>query len=235
LWDFEAAQRPDYLIANSKYTQDRIKKYYRRESIVIYPPVTKSEIQNLKSETQNSKSETNSKFFLVVSRLSPYKKVDLVVEAFNKLELPLVVIGEGEQYRHLKKIAKSNVKILGWESDKKVAEYYQNARAFIFPAEDDFGMTAVEAMSYGAPVIALKKGGVVEIVKEGITGEFFDAQTPEVLADGVRRFMEKEKSYDRQVIKERAEEFSKERFISEFEAIISNLVKSKIQNPKSKE
>ncbi len=228
LWDYEAAQRPDYLIANSKYTQERITKYYRRESVVIYPPVEKFEILNPKSETNSKFKIQNSKFFLVVSRLSPYKKADLVVKAFNKLELPLVIIGEGEQYKYLKKIAGKNIKILGWQSDGKLAEYYANARAFIFPAEDDFGLAPVEAMSYGVPVIAYRKGGAAETIIEGVTGEFFNAQTPEVLADGVRRFMEKENQYDKEAIKKRAGEFSKEKFRKEFSEFID--AKLKISN-----
>ncbi len=230
LWDYEAAQRPDYLIANSVYTQERIKKYYRRDSQVIYPPVKKSEILNPKSETNSKFKIQNSKFFLIVSRLSPYKKVDLIVETFNKLELPLVVIGEGKQYKYLKKIAGKNIKILGWQSDEKLSEYYQNARAFIFPAEDDFGLTAIEAMSYGVPVIAFKKGGVAETVIAGVTGEFFDAQTPEVLADGVRRFMQKENHYDWQVIVSRAKEFSRKRFVNELRDFIN--AKYKMQKSK---
>jgi glycosyltransferase involved in cell wall biosynthesis len=245
LWDYEAAQRPDYLIANSKYTQERIKKYYRRESTVIYPPVDlKSEILNPKSETNSKSKLQNSKvtdyrlpvtdYFLVVSRLSPYKKVDLVVEAFNKLGLPLVIIGEGKQYKYLKKIAKKNIKILGWQSDEKISQYYAGARAFIFPAEDDFGLAAVEAMGHGVPVIAYCKGGVQESVIEGVTGEFFDAQTPEVLADGVRRFMEKENLYDKEVIKNRAGEFGKERFVDELQEFIKGIsnLRTNHQGPK---
>ena len=237
MWDKLAAQRPDYLIANSCYTQERIKKYYRRESAVIYPPAfsEKSEIRNPKSETnpnfQNSNFKIdsklkiqNSKFFLIVSRLSPYKKVDLAVEAFNKLGLPLVIIGEGKQEKYLKKIAKDNIKILGFVEDNKLTEYYQNARAFIFPADDDFGMTMVEAMSYGVPVVAYKKGGALEIVKEGKTGEFFDAQTPEVLADGVRRFMEKESNYKKEDMVNKAREFSAERFKREVEDFLQNVL-----------
>lgn len=217
LWDYEAAQRPDYLVVNSKYTKERIKKYYRRESEVIYPPAfSELGIRNYESGIKN--------YFLVVSRLSPYKKVDLVVEAFNKLELPLVIIGEGEQYEYLKKIAKNNIKILGWQSDEKIVEYYANARAFIFPSEDDFGLTAVEAMNHGVPVIAYRKGGAAETVVEGATGEFFDAQTPEVLADGVRRFIEKENSYNKQAIINRAGEFGKERFIRELNEFISRIM-----------
>ncbi len=228
LWDFEAAQRPDYLIANSVYTQERIRKYYRRESVVIYPPVVKPEILKSNSETNSKFQIPNSKYFLVVSRLSPYKKVDLVIEAFNKLELPLVVIGEGKQYGYLRKIAGENIKILGWQEDEKLAGYYANARALIFPTDDDFGLVPVEAMSYGVPIIAFRKGGAVETIVEGVTGEFFDAQTPEVLSDAVRRFLEK--SYDKQVIIEKAKEFSKNRFINELRDFINKKCKS--QNAK---
>ncbi len=236
VWDRLAADRPDYLIANSRYTQKRIQKYYRREAEVIYPPVAQ-ETCNMKHETcnkmQNARDEglkntkyqiLNTKYFLVVSRLSPYKRVDIVVEAFNKLKLPLVVVGEGEQLEHLRKIAKENVKIVGWKNDEEIAELYANARAFIFPAEDDFGITAVEAMFCGVPVIAYRSGGVCETVIEGKTGEFFDAQTPEVLADGVRRFLEKEGEYDREVVRARAGEFSRERFIEKFGEYIDRII-----------
>ena len=108
--------------------------------------------------------------------------------------------------------------------DNKLTEYYQNARAFIFPADDDFGMTMVEAMSYGVPVVAYKKGGALEIVKEGKTGEFFDAQTPEVLADGVRRFMEKESNYKKEDMVNKAREFSAERFKREVEDFLQNVL-----------
>ena len=147
--------------------------------MVIYPPV---EIVSRRDEALPRLY--NGEYFLVVSRLSPYKKVDIVVEAFNKLDLPLVVIGEGQQEKHLRKIAKDNIKILGWQNDETIAQHYANARAFIFPAEDDFGMTVVEAMAHGVPVIAFGKGGALEIMQEGINGELFAAQTPEVLADG---------------------------------------------------
>jgi glycosyltransferase involved in cell wall biosynthesis len=217
LWDYEAAQRPDYLVANSKYTQARIAKYYRRESAVIYPPAVNNQLSR-------NNNQTNSKYFLVVSRLSPYKKVDMVVETFNKLELPLVVIGEGAQKKYLRKIAGKNVKILGWLNDEMLVEYYQNARALVFATEDDFGIVPVEAMGYGVPVIAYRKGGVIETVVEGVTGEFFDAQTPEVLADGVRRFIEKENSYDKNVIINRAREFSKERFKRELNDFMGKII-----------
>ena len=252
IWDRMAGDRPDFLLANSVYTQKRIEKYYRREAVVIYPPVdvkhgtrnTQQKIQDTRYNNQtnfNNQISNNQKnsslnkaeklmpkklesYFLVVSRLSPYKKVDVVVEAFNKLGLPLVVIGQGEQEKQLKKIAKDNVQILGWQDDAATEQYYKNAKAFIFPAEDDFGLTAVEAMSFGVPVIAFRKGGVLETVQEGITGEFFDAQTPEVLADGVRRFLDNESSYDKEIIKKRGSEFSRERFVDDMRKFIDGVL-----------
>lgn len=230
IWDRLAGDRPDFLIANSVYTQKRIEKYYRRDSVVIYPPVNvERKTWNVEREMQNTAKELKANeaksyklgdYFLVVSRLSSYKKIDVVVDAFNKLGLPLVVIGQGEQEKHLRKIAKENVKILGWQDDETTAQYYAKAKAFIFPSEDDFGLTAVEAMNFGVPVIAYRKGGALETVQEGVTGEFFDAQTPEVLADGVRRFLDKEKEYDKQLIRKRGEEFSRERFEKEFREFI---------------
>jgi len=212
VWDFEAAQRPDILIANSEFTRKRVAKYYRRDSRVIYPGI------NLIKESQEEiriKKEKGG-YFLIVSRLSPYKKVLLAVEAFNKMGLPLVIVGEGAESEKIKKIAKKNIRVVGWQSEEKLKEYYRNARAFIFPAVDDFGLTAVEAMSFGVPVIALRAGGALEIVKESRTGEFFDAQTVEVLADGVRRFLEKERDYDRDFIRAQAQRFGEENFKNNF-------------------
>ncbi|KKQ45526.1 MAG: Glycosyltransferase [Candidatus Moranbacteria bacterium GW2011_GWC2_37_8] len=230
IWDRLAAERPDYLIANSLYTQRRIEKYYRRDSKIIYPPVSN---RNQQSATSNQEEKVTSyqlpvsDYFLVVSRLSPYKKVDMVVEAFNKLGLPLVVIGQGQQEKLLKKIAKDNVTILGWQNDEIIQQYYKNAAGFIFPCIDDFGIAPVEAMLSGVPVIAFRKGGACETVQEGITGEFFDAQTSEVLADGVRRFMLNKDKYDKEMIKRRAQEFSRERFEREFGEYIENILEVK--------
>lgn len=229
LWDKLSADRPDHLIANSKYTRERIAKYYRRESTVIYPPVgIKSKIQNSNIQITNSKE--NSKYFLIVSRLSPYKKIDRAIEAFNKLGLPLVVVGTGKQEKELKLMAKDNVKFLGYLPDEKISDIYENARAFIFPGVDDFGIAPVEAQTWGVPVIAVRRGGVMEIVEEGKTGEFFDSATPEVIADAVRRFMEKEESYDREYIARSAERFSKERFVKEMGEYIDYAIsKSELQ------
>ncbi|EKE25491.1 MAG: hypothetical protein ACD_5C00139G0005 [uncultured bacterium] len=224
VWDKLAAERPDYLISNSKYTQERVNKYYRRESKIIYPPVNNGN-QQLVTSNQKVEKVTSYKlpvtdYFLVVSRLSPYKKVDLVVEAFNKLGLPLVIIGQGEQENYLRKIANDNIEILGWQSDDVVQDYMKNATAFIFPCVDDFGMAPVEAMCLGVPVIAYRKGGALETIEEGITGEFFNAQTMEVLADGIRRFVLNKDKYDKNIITKKAQEFSRERFEREMRALI---------------
>lgn len=213
VWDREAADRPDVLIANSRYTQSRISKYYRRESAVIYPPAVTGDrtpmVDDSKKEFFGFKSK---EYFLIVSRLTPNKKVDIAVEAFNKLGLPLIVVGDGQQRKYLSGIAKKNIKVVGWQDDETVASLYAHAQAFIFPAEDDFGMTMVEAMRYGAPVIAYADGGAKEIVEEGVTGEFFRAQTPEILADGVRRFLENTDGYNTKTIQESSNKFSRERF-----------------------
>ena len=162
-------------------------------------------------------------YFLIVSQLASYKRIDVAVEAFNKLGLPLVIIGEGPQEAYLRSIAKDNVRILGWRPDQEVAEYYKNCYAFIFPGEDDFGIAPVEAMSYGKPVLAFNAGGARETVLSAMTGELFEAQTPEVLADGVRRLRDNYKNYSPLVIRKWAEKFSKERFRSEIMEFVKKI------------
>lgn len=217
LWDRAASQRVDYFIANSGATASRIKKYYRQEAKVIYPPVQMSAVGFRMSD------KIEGGYFLIVSQLTPYKKIDVAIEAFNKLELPLVIIGEGPQKEELQKIAKSNISILGWQADETVADYYKNCTALIFPGEDDFGITMVEAMSCGKPVLAYGAGGALEIVLPGVTGEFFDALVPEILADGVRRLCDNLPQYDRLVISQQAEKFSVERFRREMMEFIEKV------------
>ncbi|MCX6761412.1 MAG: glycosyltransferase [Candidatus Moranbacteria bacterium] len=226
LWDFAAADRPEYLIANSQYTKDRIKKYYNREASVIYPPVA-GPIRNYETNPNlRTIQNQNAKYFLVVSRLSPYKKIDVIIEAFNKLELPLMIVGTGDQKKYLKSIAGKNIKFLGFQSEEKLARVYAGARCFVFSALDDFGIAPVEAMLCGVPVLGIRAGGMKEIILEGKTGEFFDAATPEVISDGVRRFRENENSYDKEIIKARAGEFSEERFKRE----MGEFIESKMNN-----
>jgi glycosyltransferase involved in cell wall biosynthesis len=211
--------RPDYLIANSKYTQARIKKYYRRESQVIYPPVR---VKDFKVTGKNQN------YFLTVARLSAYKQIDILIEAFGKLGLPLVIVGDGSQRKKLeKKIVETQnsnrIKILGELERSKLIKLYENCRAFVFACEDDFGIAPVEAMAAGKPVIALREGGVTETVLEGETGEFFDTAKPEMIADGIRRFIENEKKYNPEEIRQRAEEFREDRFERELTYFINKI------------
>ena len=218
VWDFEAAQRPDVLVANSEYTKNRIKKYYRRNAEVVYPGV--------KLDTKNEREDgNNEKYFLVISRLSKYKNVSLAVEACNKLQLPLKVIGEGEEKELLQKIAGETVEILGWQSEEEKIKYLQNARALLFPVEDDFGIVCTEALSCGVPVVALGRGGATEIVESKINGELFDAPTVELLADGIRRFLENEKKYDKEVIRNSVQKFNKQAFEQNLQNIIDSNIK----------
>lgn len=218
MWDRSAAQRPDYLIANSKYTAKRIRKYYRRKAEIIYPGV---EIGGIES------NNNHEDYFLTVSRLSRYKRVDLMIDAFAKLNLPLIIVGDGREKEELKKMIptdrRDKIKIVGWKSREDLVRLYEKCRAFVFAAEDDFGITPIEAMAAGKPVIAYKKGGALETVIEGQTGEFFDCPEVETLADGVRRFIEKEKNYNSNEIRSRAEEFNKKRFKEKINNFIENL------------
>ncbi len=224
MWDKTAAERVDYFIANSENTARRIKKFYNRESEVVYPPVIIPPLAPPKRGRTvppllGEVRWGNKNYFLIVSRLTPYKKIDVAIEAFNKLELPLVIIGDGGDRKRLEKMAEKNIKFLGFQPEEKIAEYYQNCQAFIFPGEDDFGITPVEAMSFGKPVLAYRKGGALETIIEGETGEFFDDPIPEILADGVRRIKNNCDSYDAEKIKKQARKFSEEEFkkkITEF-------------------
>jgi len=225
MWDKAAADRPDFFIANSSSTQTRIEKYYRRESEVVYPPVD-VEVAGDGPRTHEASGPTPTDYFLIVSRLSPYKKVEVAIEAMNKLDLPLVVIGEGEAkyVKYLKSIAGTKTKFLGWKSNEETKKYFASCRAFLFSGEDDFGIAPVEAMSFGRPVIALRRGGATETIVEGETGEFFDEPMIEVLADAVRRFQENEKNYDPARIRAQAEKFSKEKFVENIQKVIGEMV-----------
>lgn len=219
IWDRQAAERPDILLANSKFTQERIEKYYRREAEVVYPGgLSLSEKENT---TQAGTEKRN--YFLVVSRLTRSKKVDAVVDAFNKLGLPLRIVGAGPEEKRLRKMANKNIEFSGFVADTELVEVYRGARALIFPSEEDFGMVAVEALSFGTPVIGLQYGGLREIISEGVTGEFFHAAAPEIIAEGVRRFLEKEGTYDVTAMKESVKHFTEERFREEIRSVISHL------------
>ncbi len=179
-WDLDTVDRVDHFIANSKFVQERIKRIYNRESTVIYPPV------NINTFTLNENKED---FYLTASRLVPYKKTKLIVEAFNKMpNKKLVVIGTGEEYKSIKKIAKKNIKILGYQSDEVLVSTMQEAKGFIYAAIEDFGIIPIEAMACGTPIIALNEGGTKETVINVTTGIHFEEQTQKSIIDAIGRF-----------------------------------------------
>ncbi len=180
IWDFEAAQRPDLLVANSAYTAARIKKFYRRDARVVYPGVRPC------AHAAPARTER----FLTVARLSAYKNVTLIADVCARHNLPLDIVGAGRMLRMLRRrYAATCVRVHGYVSDARLATFYAQARALIFAAEEDFGLVMAEALACGTPVIAYGRGGAREIVTPGVTGEFFMAQTPEVVADSLRRFL----------------------------------------------
>ena len=216
IWDMAACARPDYYVANSKNVQSRIKKYYKQDSEVLYPPVD--------IDRFNIAEEKDVKdYFLFVSRLIGYKKCDLIIEAFNELGLPLKIIGQGPEKSALQAKAKGNIEFLGFLSDEEIKKYYREAKAFIFAAEEDFGIVPIEAMASGRPVIAYEAGGSCETVVEGKTGVFFPEQTKESLILAVNNF--DAKLFHPEEIRKYAEKFSKERFQKEFIEIIERLYK----------
>jgi glycosyltransferase involved in cell wall biosynthesis len=220
LYDFETSQRPDILIANSENVKERIKKFYRRESVVIYPPV---EIKNTKSVD----SERN--YFLYLGRVVRGKGVDIIVEACSKLGLFLKVAGTGPQLKDLKKFSSENIEFLGEVSDEQRVELFTNAKALIVASEDeDFGITAVESQAVGTPVIAVKTGGYLETVIDKKTGIFFDKATTKSLIYALEKF--DQIKFQEAELKKNAEKFSKERFKKEILHLIEGNYKKSSQS-----
>ncbi len=213
IWDQQAAQRVDHYIANSFFVKKRIKKYYRRNAKVIYPPI----------ETKKLKIASSPKrYYLLVNRLLPYKKTALAIEAFNRLGLPLIIVGRGPEEKYLKKIAHKNIKFLGNVYGKDLRSLYRHCQALIFPQEEDFGIAPVEVMASGRPVVAYRSGGAIETVTEGVSGIFFDKQEPQALVRAVRQFQALDfkprnirKSvlkFDEEVFKKNLDQFIKEKW-----------------------
>ncbi|HSX04866.1 MAG TPA: glycosyltransferase [Candidatus Saccharimonadales bacterium] len=203
-WDYKAAQRPDHMIANSRHIQAEIRKYYGRESTIIHPPVYMERFQ----KPANRKLKRHG--FLVAGRQTPYKRFDLAIAACNQTEQLLTVIGDGPDHARLRKLAGHDITFLGRTSDEVTEQEMASAEAFIFPGLDDFGVTPVEAMASGTPVIAYKAGGAFDYVLPGKTGEFFDLAEPESLAKVLRAF--KPERYSHSAIAVFAQRFSKEHF-----------------------
>jgi glycosyltransferase involved in cell wall biosynthesis len=211
IWDMRTVAGVDHYIANSQFIARRIMKLYKREAAVIHPPV---EIDRFKVR------EDKEDFYVTVSRLVSYKKVDLIVRAFNQMpDKKLVVMGDGPELKTLKAMAASNITFTGFQSDRVIEDTLQRARAFVYAAQEDFGIVPVEAQACGTPVIAYGKGGVLETVIPGETGQFFDQQTDQALVETIINF-ERSQPFDPHTIRKNAERFSKNRFKREMQAFV---------------
>ena len=206
MWDLRTVNNVDHFIAISHYIERRIKKYYRRESTVIYPPVDVDKFELC---------EEKEDYYLTASRMVPYKKIKLIVEAFNEMpDKKLVVIGDGPEFAKTKAIARENITMMGYQPYEVLKEKMQHAKAFVFAAEEDFGITPIEAQACGTPVIAYGKGGALETIKENETGIFFYQQDVESIVDAVTR-LEAMEVTDPQKCRENAERFAIRRFKEE--------------------
>ena len=218
-WDRIASTRPHSYIAISKEVQKRIKEYYNQDSLLIYPPVElpKSVLSSLPQEKG---------YYLIVSRLVPYKRIDLAIKACNKLGFPLKIIGRGSDEKRLRGMSGPTIEFLGSLTDEEVVGYYRQCKGFLFPGSEDFGITILEAQLLGKPVLAFRGGGALETIVEGKTGMFFDKQTVSSLVDALKKF--DAITYDPKVLEKNAEKFSERRFLEEFKTTVENLVKKHI-------
>ena len=216
MWDISSVNRVDYFIANSNYIAKRIKKIYNRHADVIYPPV----------DTEKFSLELNKEnYFLTASRFVPYKKIDLIVEAFTKMpDKKLVVIGDGPDSEKIKNRAGRNIEFLGYQTGQALISHMQKAKAFVFAAEEDFGIMVVEALSCGTPVIALNKGGTAETIKDLVNGVHFNSQTTTEIIEAVSKFESNENKFDLTSISNDAKKYDR---IS-FEQKIQNYIQEKV-------
>ena len=217
IWDYTTAGRVDLFIANSSFVQKRIKKYYRREALVLSPPVDADEFE-IAGRTGD--------FYLWLGRFVDYKRADLAIHAFNKLKKKLVMIGSSEASSSFREMAGDNIEILGFQPFQEIKAKLSQCKALIFPGIEDAGIVPIEAMASGRPVIAYNKGGLKDTVKEGLTGIFFDEQTPESLEEAVLRFEEQEDMFDPSAIKAHAAAYNKESFKNRFKEIVEGALTS---------
>ncbi len=196
VWDYAAAQRPDAFIANSRNTARRIAKFYRREAAVLHPPIAVNAYQP---------STRTEPYFMVLARLLPYKRIDIAVEAFNRLRWPLLIVGDGPDATRLRGLAGPTVRFAGRVSDGEVRHHLRHCQALIWPGNEDLGLAPLEALASGRPVISFRAGGAVETLVDGVTGRFFDEQTPEALVAVLRDF--DPDSYDPAVLHAHVSEF----------------------------
>ncbi len=244
-WDYAAAQKPDYIIANSSHTAVEIKKYYGRDSTVVFPPVdverfanetnesAKTEQTNTASNRAKRSEPATKRFgFVIAGRQTPYKKIDLAVEACSRLNLPLTVIGNGPEHNNLTAMAGPSVRFLTRVSDAEMAHHFKLAGAFIFPGVDDFGIVAVEALSAGTPVIAYQAGGALDYVTEGVTGSFFPEQTAESLMATLRRF--KPETYDSHQIVKASKQYATSQFSARMTKVLQSYMKQDDKQPRAR-
>lgn len=221
-WDYRAAKRPDIFIANSKNVQNRIKTIYHRDSQVVHPFVN---IANF------SPAKRRLDYYLIGGRLVQYKRYDLVIQAFNQLNRPLVVFGDGQDRLVLENLVKHRrIKFIGRVADHQLRSIYGQARAFIYPGEEDFGIQPLESMACGVPVIAYGQGGALETVVDGQTGLFFYEQTVESIIETIKRF--EQLSFSPAKVRQRALSFSKEKFMLGIESVVAQALSRRFSRPR---
>ena len=220
-WDLKTNETVNYFIANSNYVAERVKNNYKRDSKVIYPPVN----TNFFSKSITAKRIEQSSYFVVISRHVLYKRIDLIIKAFNlRPDLKLLIIGTGPKTKYLKSIAGKNITFLGYKTDDEVKNYLTFSRAAIFSAYEDFGISPVEVQACGTPVIALGQGGYLETVIDRKTGIFYKDQTSKSLLEGIDKFIELEKNFDKTEIVKNSEKFSVEQFNSQIKQFINDKI-----------
>lgn len=212
VWDRLSAHRVDRFLANSETVQRRVQKYFRRSAEVVYPPV---EVDQIKM------SEHSENYFLIVSQLTSYKRIDLAISVFNKLRRRLVIVGDGPQRKFLAQIAGPTIELLGFQSDASVRELLRYCRGLIFPGEDDFGIVPVEALAAGKPVLAFARGGARETVIPGVTGELFAEPTSESLEDGLARLLKNERNFRAPLLRQHAKKFTRANFEKRIQQIVA--------------
>jgi glycosyltransferase involved in cell wall biosynthesis len=210
-WDKRAAARVHQFASISQAVSKRIKRAYQREAPVIYPPV---EVERFYANPQRGD------FYITVSRLVPHKRIDILIQAFSKLNLPLIVVGDGPELPKLRKIATANIHLLGYQPDETVVDLLGKARGFVCAAEEDFGIAIVEAQAAGCPVITYGQGGALDTVIEGVTGLFFEEQTLLSVIEAVQRFEKQVSDFHVEDLQQNAQRFSKARFLKEFQKFV---------------
>jgi len=218
IWDAESADRPDALLAASKTVQRRIELYWRRESAVIYPPID----DHWFSVSHRSHVLGPRSYFLIVSTLAPYKRIDIAIEAYNHLRLPLTITGSGPDRKRLERLAGPTVTFLGYVPEENLPDLYRGAIATICPGDEDFGLVPLESMACGTPVIAFRSGGALETIQENITGQFFNEPTAPSLAEAIQYFDRSHFSED--TCRAHAQKFSREAFEKDIRSAVAKLL-----------